>query len=89
MTPFKKILHILRNPYGWSQDEKRKVAITAANLIEENEQSNIEKLYYELLWAVTEKYPDETRHKTALRYIKEREMSTGTAVCCELMEGVK
>lgn len=27
--------------------------------------------YFELLWAVEDKYPDETRHETALRLIKE------------------
>ena len=30
-------------------------------------------LYYELLWAVNRKFPNETRHETALRYIKEME----------------
>ena len=34
---------------------------------------NIVTLYYELLMAVSTKYPDETRHQTALRYIKECE----------------
>ena len=29
--------------------------------------------YNELLFAVETKFPDETRHETALRYIKERE----------------
>ena len=33
-------------------------------------------LYYELLFAVGNKYPDETRHQTALRYIKQAEMSS-------------
>ena len=31
-------------------------------------------LYNELLFAVENKYPDETRHQTALRYIKQAEM---------------
>ena len=31
-------------------------------------------LYNELLFAVGSKYPDETRHQTALRYIKRAEM---------------
>ena len=30
-------------------------------------------LYSELLYAVEGKFPDETRHETALRYIRERE----------------
>jgi hypothetical protein len=33
----------------------------------------LEKKYYELLYAVGKKYPNESRHETALRYIKERE----------------
>jgi hypothetical protein len=34
---------------------------------------NIEKLYNELLYAVERKFPNETRHQTALRYIQEAE----------------
>ena len=33
----------------------------------------IEHLYYELLGGVETKIPDESRHETALRYIKEAE----------------
>ena len=33
----------------------------------------IESKYWELIWAVETKYPDESRHETALRYIKEAE----------------
>lgn len=33
--------------------------------------------YHELLYAVANKYDGETRHQTALRYIREREQSTG------------
>jgi len=33
---------------------------------------NVEK-YYELLIAVKSKYPNETRHQTAMRYITDRE----------------
>lgn len=31
--------------------------------------------YHELLWAVGKKYPDETRHHTALRYINQAEQT--------------
>jgi hypothetical protein len=31
------------------------------------------KLYHELLYAVASKFPNETRHQTALRYIKRAE----------------
>ncbi len=34
--------------------------------------------YNELLFAVAQKYPNETRHETALRYIKEREDKINT-----------
>ena len=33
----------------------------------------IEKKYSELVMAVSRKYPDETRHETALRYITDAE----------------
>ena len=33
----------------------------------------IEAKYHELLYAVERKFPGETRHQTALRYIKEAE----------------
>ncbi len=35
-----------------------------------NKKNSILKKYYELLYAVSEKYPGDTRHETALRYIK-------------------
>ena len=34
---------------------------------------DLSKRYYELIMEVGNKYPGETRHETALRYIKERE----------------
>jgi len=33
--------------------------------------------YHELLYAVATKHPDETRHETALRYIRNAERGTG------------
>jgi hypothetical protein len=33
-------------------------------------------LYYKLLFAVENRYPDETRHQNALRYIRQAEMSS-------------
>ena len=32
-----------------------------------------ERLYHELLYVVSMKHPNESRHETALRYIRERE----------------
>lgn len=40
--------------------------------------SELENKYYELLYAVASKYPNETRHETALRYIRERELATNS-----------
>ena len=33
--------------------------------------------YYQLLFVVENKYPNETRHETALRYITEKEQKKG------------
>lgn len=42
----------------------------------------VRKAYDELIYAVARKWPGETRHQTALRYIREREQpSTSTAAC--------
>lgn len=42
----------------------------------------VRKKYGELIYAVARKFPNETRHETALRYIQEAEMSalSGDAV---------
>ncbi|CAB4129989.1 hypothetical protein UFOVP116_214 [uncultured Caudovirales phage] len=37
-----------------------------------------DELYNELLFAVASKYPDETRHQTALRYIRRAEMRSAS-----------
>ena len=36
-------------------------------------------LYHELIYAVASKYPNESRHQTALRYITRAETSSGEA----------
>lgn len=42
--------------------------------------------YHELLWAVANKYPDESRHETALRYIQDAERPSDiTAIADRLM----
>lgn len=38
-----------------------------------------QRLYYELLLEVSNKWPNETRHETALRYIQERERGSHTS----------
>ena len=37
------------------------------------ELESYKKIYHELIMVVSEKYPNETRHQTALRYITEHE----------------
>ena len=43
----------------------------AVHLAEEN--MKLKEQYHELLFAVAQKFPNESRHETALRYIRERE----------------
>ena len=47
------------------------------------EDLDIEKLYYELIFAVGKKYPNESRHETALRYIKNSEIGDNRACAGE------
>jgi|JI10StandDraft_1071094.scaffolds.fasta_scaffold101188_8 hypothetical protein len=42
-----------------------------------------EARYNELLLAVSNKYPGETRHETALRYIRERETPNNDGACSQ------
>lgn len=42
-------------------------------LVKRSKYDKISENYYELLYAVSSKYENETRHQTALRYIKEME----------------
>ena len=44
-----------------------------------SEIDRLKKLYNELIFAVGNKYPDETRHQTALRYILSCEQSPDEA----------
>jgi len=42
------------------------------------DREELEKKYYELIYAVATKHPNESRHETALRYIREREEHAGS-----------
>lgn len=57
-----------RNPDEWSADRARRFAEDEVRCFDE-----LDKKYHELLYAVETKYPDETRHETALRYIRKAE----------------
>ena len=47
------------------------------------ELARLRGLYEELLYAVGNKHPGETRHKTALRYIQQAEAPRGSAAQCD------
>lgn len=51
--------------------------------------SELAYLYNELLYAVARKFPNETRHDTALRYIREAEDRATEGCCCENVCKVK
>jgi hypothetical protein len=51
--------------------------------VDTNELSRLRGLYEELLFAVGNKYPGETRHQTALRYIQQAEAPRISAAQCE------
>ncbi len=46
-----------------------------ADIINREAARNFKQAYFELIYAVGIKHPNETRHETALRYIKQAEMS--------------
>ena len=52
----------------------------------EADRKAIEAKYYELLWGVATKHPEETRHETALRYILEHERGNDETVLGEDQE---
>jgi hypothetical protein len=52
----------------------------------DEDKSMIVDLYNELIMAVCSKYPNETRHQTALRYIREREELKSIADECRAYE---
>lgn len=59
--------------------------VIAALLWAAQEIERKDRLYNELLYAVASKFPDESRHQTALRYIKSAEHRPhGVGQCAEL-----
>ena len=69
-----------RGPVSYSTYQEAKDRIAELEVVEEK--------YRELLYQVSCKFPNETRHETALRYLKERETPAMTAdQCCEAILG--
>ena len=60
-----------KNDHLTVREFRRKVA-----LFEEVGDKELRDKYEELIMAVSNKFPEETRHQTALRYIKERGSSS-------------
>jgi len=86
----KEIERLQREKYGtpckceaWMEtahaaEERAEKAEAAVEQAKEEGRREREK-YYELLYAVAQKWPGETRHQTALRYIMEREQRVSVA----------
>lgn len=62
---------------GWKQEAERLRGIESALFNAERRAEENGRKYYELIYAVGNKFPEETRHQTALRYIQEREQTIG------------
>ncbi len=63
-------------PFGWTdcaETDEGARALYEAPPLPVQRQPLTDELYKELLFAVGNKYPNETRHQTALRYIKDAE----------------
>lgn len=66
-------------PDGW--DAGKIVHVEAPRQFQDRyKERSYQERYLELLYAVERKHPGESRHKTALRYIRQAEQSSGVAV---------
>lgn len=63
------------DPLDVSQRHSRYIEASERIEADAREIERLSALYYELLFAVCKKYPGETRHQTALRYIRQAEAS--------------
>jgi hypothetical protein len=79
MTLEEQEIYDLKVRVGKLEDAVNKSNFSAGLCAEPND---YKEKYFELIMGVANKFPDETRHETALRYIKERERGSGTA-CSE------
>lgn len=61
---------------GWNECKSSMENELKAALLEVERLKEVEKLYYELIYGVARKWPDETRHQTALKYILQAETPT-------------
>lgn len=56
---------------------------TSKDLVAAQDKDDVQAKYNELLFAVAQKFPDETTHQTALRYIKTAQFNTASAANIE------
>lgn len=82
LTPY-KLLKADHEPEGWPAIQMRDVTALVGE-IEQLQQQNAElkEKYHELLFGVAQKFPDESRHQTALRYIQQREAEAVSGEGC-------
>ena len=73
------LLYSGNNPGDYLNGVNTRVKLYAAPVV----QPEIEAKYNELLYAVANRYPCETRHETALRYLRAHEKSDGAAMAAE------
>lgn len=64
---------------GWKDRDKLAAMLAAAPPPPSTEDRNKLELYGELLYAVANKFPGESRHQTALRYIRNAEKGSDNA----------
>lgn len=84
-------IHTVRNAVssGWSEYDILSIKLNIGHRVKEGDllyttpqpAPHVQEKYNELLFAVANKYPNESRHETALRYIKEREARIDSVAC--------
>lgn len=94
-----RAIHESLNPKGMSTHSGKvtldvswvqRLLILADHMSElERELAEAKRNYMDLIMAVEKKQPNETRHQTALRYIRERETPSTDAKCLAMKEGGK
>ena len=77
MTLIQAIAFVLLLTLGGDSPEPEQIVVSGGNKMTGKRTikrlKRSEELYLELIYAVEHKFPDETRHQTALRYIREVE----------------
>lgn len=85
--PLVRMAHTIRADH----DKFRNQVIDTCKRAEtaERQRDEARKEHQELIMAVAQKWPNETRHQTALRYINERESGAGQHLACAAIDAAK